>query len=142
MLSLTIRHLAADEVDRAYVLARLGYNDLSLGEWRKIAATALAPDPADCRILLAWNDDDHPRGLVIYVVGHTVDAKPSLQIERLIAFDLMDARAVADALAAEVFRIARLARCTSFSLVAPLNRPADSSALVLASQVAILHQMF
>ncbi len=139
---LDIQHLRVEEVDKAYVLARLGYRTLDIAAWREMAAATIAHDAGQGSILFAQDGESRARGLLIYSITPTVAGKPSLSVERLVAFGVMDPQPVADALLAEVMRVARLKDCESFSLVTPLDVPADASALVLASPVSVLHRVF
>ena len=142
MGALALHHLEAGDIDKAFILARLGYRDLTIEAWRNMAAATLDQPPGGSGILFAQTAAGHAKGLLLYTIAPTVAGKPSLRVERLIAFDLIDPGAVADALVAEVLRIARLRDCETFSLVAPLDTPTDASALVLASPVSVLHKVF
>lgn len=130
-----IHPMAPDEVDGAYVLARLGYRDLQLEDWRAIAAHAAG------NVLLARDPAGRPAGLLIYAISPTLAGKPDLRVERLVAVGLLDPRAVADALIRAVMALARQEDCASFSLATPLDAPASAAALVLASPVSTLHQV-
>ena len=137
-----LHHLEAADIDKAFILARLGYRDLTIEAWRQMAMAILA-QPADASgILFAHTAAGHASGLLLYTIGPTLAGTPSLHVERLIAFDLIDPRAVADALVAEVLAIARRRECQTFSLEAPLDTPTDASALMLASPVSVLHKVF
>lgn len=127
--------MTTDEVDGAYVLARLGYRGLALDTWREIAHKAAG------RVLIARDGVGHPAGLLIYAISPTFAGKPDLRVERLVAFGLLDARSVADALVREVMTIAERTDCASFSLSTPLDAPETAAALVLASPVATLHSV-
>lgn len=142
MGSLAIQHLRADQVDQAFVLARLGYANLDIAAWRDMAAATIGRNSATGSILFAQDEGSRARGLLIYSIAPTVAGKPSLRVERLVAFGVMDPQPVADALLGEVMRVARLKDCESFSLMAPLDAPDDASALVLASPVSVLHRVF
>ena len=56
MGGLDIHHLEADDIDKAFVLARLGYHDLPIANWRKMAAAA---------ILVRWWEDPGQLGTVL-----------------------------------------------------------------------------
>ncbi|MFT3809875.1 MAG: hypothetical protein QM698_08140 [Micropepsaceae bacterium] len=127
--------MTPDEIDGAYVLARLGYRDLALETWRDIAHRASG------RVLIAREGDGRASGLLIYAISPTLAGRPDLRVERLIAFGLLDARKVADALLREVMTIAERRNCASFSLATPLDAPETAAALVLASPVATLHSV-
>ncbi len=142
MGELAIHDLRPDEIDKAYILARLGYRDLGIAAWRDMAEATLGHTDTAGSVLFAQDQDKRARGLLIYKIAPTVAGKPSLRVERLVAFDLMDPQLVADAMLAEVMRLARLKDCGSFSLVSPMDAATDPAALVLASPVSVLHRVF
>lgn len=142
MAALVLHHLEAGDVDKAFILARLGYRDLTIETWRKMAAATLGQRAGGSGILFAHTQAGQAKGLLLYTIAPTLSGQPSLRVERLVAFDLLDPQTVADALVAEVLSIARRRNCATFSLVAPLDTPSDASALVLASPVSVLHNVF
>lgn len=142
MAIVTVRHLAAEDIDDAYVLIRLGYADLSQEDWRAMAHQRIEADEATGGILIARDQVGRLRGLLLFAIAPKFAGRPSLQIDRLISFDLLDPAIVADALIAEVLRVAEVRDCDSLSLVRPLDAPPDTAALVLASGATVLHQVF
>lgn len=142
MAIVTVRHLATEDVDDAYVLVRLGYADLSQADWRSMALQRIEADAATGGILTAHDRTGRLRGLLLYAIAPKFAGRPSLQIDRLISFDLLDPTAVADALIAEVLRVAEIRDCDSLSLVRPMDTPPDTAALVLASGATVLHRVF
>lgn len=142
MPTVSVRHLAAEDIDDAYVLVRLGYADLSQDDWRTMARQRIAADDSTGGILIAHDRTGRPRGLLLFAIAPKFAGRPSLQIDRLISFDLMNPAAVADVLIAEVLRIAEIRDCDSLSLVKPLDAPPHTAALVLASGATVLHQVF
>lgn len=142
MAIVTVRHLAAEDVDDAYVLVRLGYADLTQADWRSMALQRIEADAATGGILTARDRTGRLRGLLLYAIAPKFAGRPSLQIDRLISFDLLDPTAVADALIAEVLRVAEIRDCDSLSLVRPMDTPPDTAALVLASGATVLHRVF
>ena len=86
----TVRHLAAEDIDAAYVLVRLGYANLSQADWRAMARQRVEADDLSGGILIAHDRRDRPRGLLLYAIAPKFAGRPSLQIDRLISFDLMD----------------------------------------------------
>ena len=148
MAVVTVRHLAAEDVDDAYVLVRLGYADLTQADWCSMALQRIEADAATGGILTARDKTGRLRGLLLYAIAPKFAGRPSLQIDRLISFDLLDPAivldptAVADALIAEVLRVAEIRDCDSLSLVRPMDTPPDTAALVLASGATVLHRVF
>lgn len=141
-MAVTVRHLATEDIDDAYVLVRLGYADLSPSDWRTMAQQRIEGGQTTGGILIARDSMARLRGLLLYAIAPKFAGRPSLQIDRLISFDLMDPAIVADALVAEVLRVAEVCDCDSLSLVRPLDAPPDTTALVLASGATVLHQVF
>jgi len=142
MPTVSVRHLATADIDDAYVLVRLGYADLSQDDWRTMARQWIAADDSTGGILIAHDRTERPRGLLLFAIAPKFAGRPSLQIDRLISFDLMNPAAVADVLITEVLRIAEIRDCDSLSLVKPLDAPPHTAALVLASGATVLHQVF
>ncbi|WP_417230954.1 hypothetical protein [Brevundimonas sp.] len=141
-MAVTVRHLAAEDIDDAYVLIRLGYADLSQADWRTMARQRIEAGETTGGILVARDRMGRLRGLLLYAIAPKFAGRPSLQIDRLISFDLLDPATVADALIAEVLRVAEICDCDSLSLVRPLDAPPHTTALVLASGATVLHQVF
>lgn len=142
MGDLAIHHLRPAEVDKAYVLASLGYRSLDVSAWRRIVETNVNSSRTSERILFAQDEGGRPRGLLVYSILPTLAGTLSLRVERLIAFDLMDPSPVAGALVTEVMRLARDHDCESFSLLSPLDTPSSTPAMVIGSPVSILHRVF
>ena len=142
MAVVSVRHLAAEDINDAYVLVRLGYADLSQADWRAMARQRIEADEATGGILIARDRVGRPRGLLLYAIAPKFAGRPSLQVDRLISFDLLNPAVVADALVAEVLRVAEIQDCDSLSLVRPLDAPPHTAALVLASGATVLHRVF
>lgn len=141
MTPVRVQSLSATELDEAMVLARLGSVELEPDRWRLDILSRLQ-DHAAGDVLAARNGAGRLCGLIVYRIVASDAAKPSLQVERLVAFDLLNPRAIADALIAEAISQARLRDCDSLRLVRPLDTPEDTSALVLASGLGDLHSVF
>ncbi len=144
-----IAPLTPDQIDDAYVLARLGYRDLTLEDWRQKAALALASEVMDCQIqnviqgmIAACNPAGRLRGLLLYTIAARIAAGPVLNIERLIAFGVLDPAPIAEALTRHVLDIAKDAGCDGFSLTAPLGSHADTMAWLQDSTTCVLHRVF
>lgn len=141
MVTARVTSLSPADLHEALVLAELGSSDFDAGRWR-LDSEALMADPTLGGVLIARNSGGSVCGLLRYRIISAEDVRPSLQVERLVAFDLMHPQSVADALIAEVMRLARLRDCESLRLVRPLDTPSETAALVLASGVADLHSVF
>lgn len=141
MTHVRVQPLLATELDEALVLARLGADALDEDRWRLVTLSRLR-DRSTGGVLVARNGASRLCGLLTYRIVPGGEARPSLEVQRLVAFDLMHPRAIADALIAEAVVLARLQDCESLRLVRPLDTPADTTALVLASGVGDLHSVF
>lgn len=141
MTDLQVHPLSASEVDEALVLARLGSGSLDPDHWRLDALDRLR-DSSKGGVLVARSASGRLCGLLTYRIVAGSVSRPSLEVERLVAFDLIHPRAIADALITEVLALARLQHCDSLRLVRPLDTPADTTALVLASGAGDLHSVF
>jgi hypothetical protein len=140
-MAIAVAPLEAAELGDALVLARLGYARFDEAAWRRELEGVLA-DPGRGGVLLARDQAGRACGLMLYRIISAQDQPPSLQIARLVAFDLLNPRSIADELIGEAVRLARVQGCGTLLLVRPLDTPADTLALVLASGVADLHSVF
>lgn len=137
MVCLSIHRLSNDEMDEAWVLARLGDPGLTLTAWRA-QAKARNASPASGGVLLARDEEARPCGLAVYTVSDQPNGRRSLQVESLIGFGVLDPVAVTSALVAEVVRLARVAGCETLCLTRPLGQSSEVAAQILASGVAVL----
>jgi len=141
MAQARVHPILTTELDEALVLARLGREGLDPDRWR-LDILDLMRDRSGGGVLVARDARGRLCGLLTYRIVPTGEDKPSLEVERLTAFDLVDPRPVADALVAHAIREAKLQDCDSLRLVRPLDAPAEAIALVLASGVGDLHSVF
>ncbi len=142
MADFCIDRLTQGDIDSVLVLARLGYEGLTQDQWREMALRALKTPPGQGGVLLARDASGRARGLVVFSICPKTSGRPSLQVERLIAFDLIDPNRIAEALMQAVLVQAEISECDSLSLVRPLGAPASDAAVVLSSGVTVLHQVF
>ncbi|WP_292072321.1 hypothetical protein [Brevundimonas sp. UBA7534] len=142
MTAVVVSRLVRDAIDESFVLARLGYPDLTLPAWRHAARRQLDRSAATGGILIARDAAGRLNGLVLYSHSACIAAGPCVRIERLISFDVSSPRSVANKLVSEVMRLGHLAGCDSLSLVRPCRPPADTTTLVLASETSVACQMF
>jgi len=141
MARVFIHRLSPDDVDEAYVLARLGNAGLTLKGWR-VRAAARNSRPTAGGVLLARDHEARPRGLAVYALTDPPDGRRTVQIESLVGFDVLDPQSVAAALVAEVVRLARAEGCETLCLMQPLGPSVEVAAQVLASGVAVLPSLF
>lgn len=141
MTDVRVHPLSASDLDEALVLARLGSSSVDPDHWRRDALARLR-DPSTGGILVASSSSGRLCGVLTYRIVPGEETRPSLEVERLVAFDLVHPRAIADALVAEAVVLARLQDCDSLRLVRPFDTPAGTTALVLATGVGDLHSVF
>lgn len=141
MARVSIKMLSTDDIDEAYVLARLCDAGLTLKAWRAKVLLRNA-SPATGGVLLARDLAARPCGLVVYALTDQPDGRRSLQVEMLIGFDVLDPGRIASALIAEVVRLARAVGCETLCLMRPLGQSIEVAAQVLATGVAVLPSLF
>ncbi|CAN5422352.1 hypothetical protein BH10PSE2_BH10PSE2_10500 [soil metagenome] len=141
MASPAVAPLVPSELDEAFLLANLGTIALDPDRWRRKTLARIA-DPEEGGVLIARDRASRVCGLLDFRIVRDGATGPSLSVERLVAFDLMDPQSVANDLIAEAIRRARLKDCLTLTLIRPLDAPSTTAALVLASGVADLHSVF
>jgi hypothetical protein len=140
-MAIAVKPLQSNEFDDGLVLARLGYARFDEAAWSD-ELMAMSTGAIEGGALVARNERGRTCGLILYRILAVPEDRPSLQIPRLIAFELMDPQPVAIALVDEVFRLARLRGCETLRTVRVLSSSADTIAAVLAAGVAELHSVF
>lgn len=141
MARTAVAPLLASELDEAFLLASLAGADLEPVGWRRETLARMA-EPEDGGVLIARSLAGPVCGLLCFRIVRDAGSAPSLVVERLVAFDLMDPERVANDLITEAIRRARLKDCRTLTLIRPLGAPSMAAALVLASGVADLHSLF
>ena len=136
-----IAPLEPHEVDAAYAMARLGYPELSLAGWRRLARHILRCGPGRSGALTARDGAGRLNGMLIYAVDPALNGPPALRVEKLIAFDMMDAGLVAEALVARALTLGRAQGCDAIALRRPLSPSAETTALIVESGAGALHQV-
>ncbi|WP_269514099.1 hypothetical protein [Brevundimonas subvibrioides] len=140
-MTIVVKPMESNELADGLVLARLGHAPFDERALRDELET-LADETVDGGALLARNGAGRPCGLILYRILIVQGGRPSLQIVRLVAFDLTDPQPIADALVDEVFRLACAQGCETLRTVRFLTTPADTIAAVRAASVAELHSIF
>ncbi|WGM48106.1 hypothetical protein KOAAANKH_03002 [Brevundimonas sp. NIBR10] len=140
-MAIVVKPLEPNEFDDGLVLARLGHAPFDEAAWHE-ELEALSGDAIQGGALLARNSMGRVCGLILYRILAVPGAGPSLEILRLVAFDLMNPQPIADALVHETFQLARLQGCETLRTVRRLTTPADTIAAVLAVGVTELHSVF
>lgn len=141
MVSPAVTPLLTSELDEAFLIASLGAIHLDPDSWR-CETLAHMVEPEDGGVLISRGLSGRVCGLLSFRIVRDEGAAPSLAVDRLVAFDLMDPQTVANDLIAEAIRRARLKDCLTLTLIRPLDSPSTTTALVLASGVAELHSVF
>lgn len=136
-----VSSLRPDEIDAAYVLARLGYAGLSCVDWRERVRALLARPEAECGVLAARDAAGRAVGLLVYQIVPTPSRGRALQVERMIGFDLTDPDGVADALIEELLRRGRASGCDSLALIQPIGTTRDVAARLRRSDLSALHRV-
>lgn len=140
MAHYTVDEMQADDVEEAFVLARLALPELTLDDWRRGLQER---DRQGCGAVVARDTAGHMRGLALYRTAPRIGRSNSLQIERLIAFDLMAPQTVAEALLSHIIKRAHSLGCTALSIDRPLDLPSETAIKALvASGAGVLHQVF
>ena len=140
-MAIAVMPLQSSEFDDGLVLARLGHARVGEALWREELET-VGQGAGKGGALLARAEDGRPCGLILYRINATPDGPPCVEVVRLVAFDLMDPEAIANALVEEAFRLARLQGCQTLRLVRPLAQSPAACVLVLNSGLAELHSLF
>jgi hypothetical protein len=140
-MAIVVKPLESNELADGLVLARLGHAPFDERAWRDELDT-LSGEAVDGGALLARNGAGRPCGLILYRILAVQGGRPSLQILRLVAFDLTNPQSIADALVDEVFRLACAHGCETLRTVRFLTTPADTIEAVRAASVAELHSVF
>lgn len=134
---LTLRPLDVDQIDAAFVLMRLDSPDLALDDWRREARTLVAAGG----VLAAW-DGSALKGLAFHGVARRPCGEALTRIDRLIAFDVIDPRPVADALVAELARRGLSEGREALGVAARCDLPDDAVTLALCNGAGSLHRVF
>lgn len=123
------RPLAPDRVNDAFPMARAATPGLTLDQWRDFAVEAMtrAADPAPPAIMLIENEHGYVQGICAYRLQQDVGQGTVLTVEHFATIDLIDTKAVADALLAALERLAREAGCRMIHVHVPEPSPGHAS---------------
>ena len=124
MRQLEIRPLTAERIAQAFPLIQASLPQVTLEAWRDFAAALIDQGaPAATGIILVVGERDTIGGLCSYRVERDLVHGLLLNADYFLAFDLLDRRAVAHALAEGVEALARQRHCTAIHT--NLTRPPD-----------------
>lgn len=140
MHAVSVSPFVEADIAEAALLGRLGNLDISPERWSAFASSLRKRSGK--RGLVARDARGRLFGLVLFAICRFADTHRCLQVEHLICFDLFEPAVVADALIAEMLRLADLAGCDQLSLVRPMPDPTAAAALVRASEATALLRVF
>ena len=123
---LRTRPLTAERIAQAFPLVQTSLLQVTLDAWCDFAeALVFRPNGAAAGIIVVPGERDTIAGLSGYRVDHDLVHGRLLSVEHFLAFDLLDRRAVAHALAAGLEGLARQHRCTAIHTQLPRRGDAD-----------------
>lgn len=140
MPAVSVSPFAEADIAEATVFAGLGNLDIPAEQWSALANN-LGENTGE-RGLVARDGRGRLSGLVLFAISRLKDLHRCLRVEHLICFDLFEPAATADALIAEMLRMAELEGCDQLSLVRPMPNPKVAAALVRASDATALLRIF
>jgi hypothetical protein len=137
MTGVDVSPLLAEDIDQAVLLVGLGSPSPDPVLLRDDILGRIAK-PGQGGVLLARGANRRSCGVLMYRIATDPEPRVSLQVDRLIAFDLTQPRSIAGALVREVIRLGRLRHCDCLRLDYALNRLDDPTPMVLRSDAAVL----
>ena len=140
MPAVFVSPFAETDIIEAALFADLGNLDISTEQWCAFA-NRLGENIGE-RGLAARDGRGRLSGLVLFAISRLTDLHCCLRVEHLICFDLFEPEAIADALIAEMLRMAELEGCDQLSIVRPMPNPKVAAALVRASDATALLRIF
>lgn len=133
MPAFTVRALAPDEILSAFPLIREAMPAIGLNAWTDFARRLTGRRPANAGIIAAWREGrPFPGGLFCYRVDSTLGQGRVLIAEYFVAIDLLDPKAVLDALVAELDALGRRLDCAAVRSVVHGGEPELAGGLVAA----------
>lgn len=123
---LRTRPLTAERIAQAFPLVQMSLPQVTLDAWCDFAeALVFRPNGAAAGIIVVLDERDTIAGLCSYRVDHDLVHERLLSAEHFLAFDLLDRRAVAHALADGLEGLARQHQCTAIHTQLPRRGDAD-----------------
>jgi hypothetical protein len=123
---LRTRPLTAERIAQAFPLVQTSLPQVTLDAWCEFAeALVLRRNGAGAGIIVVLGERDYIAGLCSYRVDHDLIHGRLLSAEHFLAFDLLDPRAVAHALAEGLEALARAHQCTAIHTQLPRMGDAD-----------------
>jgi hypothetical protein len=111
---LKIRPLSAKRIAQAFPLIQTALPEVTLAAWRGFAAALMSgADDREGGILAVSDEHDYIAGLCSYQVVPDLVHGRLLDTDHFVAFDLLDRRPVAEALAEAVEALARKRGCSA-----------------------------
>jgi hypothetical protein len=140
MAEITVRTLCDDEVDEAYVVARLSDPSLESIAWRTIAGNLGRTVAADV-ILCARRGTGPICGVGRYRIETLGSFRPTFHLLQLAAVDISRPGMVATALMTEMLARARACHCSALRLETGLPGVGDTVNLALAAGLCRFHSL-
>lgn len=133
MSGITVRALAPEQLRFVYPLIREGMPGVDLNAWTDFARRLTGRRPASAGIMAAWREGrSFPCGLFCYRVDKTLGQGKVLIAEYFVAVDLLDPKAVLDALVAELDALGRRLGCNAVRSVVHGGEPELAGGLAAA----------
>lgn len=137
MHSVSVSPFTQADIAEATLLAGLGNLDITAAQW-----SAFARVDANEQGLVARDGRGRLSGLVLFAISQLEETHICLRVEHLVCFDLFEPVEIADALIAEMLRLAERQGCDRLSLVRAMPDPDAAAALVRASEATALLRVF
>ena len=123
---LRTRPLTGERIAQAFPLVQTSLPQVTLDAWRDFAEALVSHrNGAAAGIIAVLGERDYIAGLCSYRIGHDLVHGRLLSAEHFLAFDLLDRRAVAHALAEGIEGLARAHHCTAIHTHLPRMGDAD-----------------
>ena len=142
MPSVSVSPFVDADIAEAIVLAGLGASAITAVQWRTFATGSLDAKGRGPRGLVARDGRGRLSGLVLFAILDSAQSHRCLCVEHLICFDLFEPLPIANALIAEMLRLAAAQGCDQLNLVRTMPDAEAAAALVRASDATALLRVF
>lgn len=133
MAAFTVRALAPDQIRSVYPLIREAMPAVDLGAWTEFARRLTGRRGSNTGIMAAWREGrPFPCGLFCYRVDKTLGQGRVLIAEYFVAIDLLDPKAVLEALVAELDALGHRLGCDAVRSVVHGGEPVLAGGLAAA----------
>jgi hypothetical protein len=133
MPAFTVRALAPDQIRSVYPLIREAMPEVDLTAWTEFARRLTGRRLGNAGIMAVWREGrPFPCGLFCYRVDTTLGQGRVLMAEYFVAVDLLDPKAVLDALVAELDALGQRLGCNAVRTVVHGGEPEITGGLAAA----------